>query len=262
METSGPSNTLSRDKPLGGVFLSIIIPAHNEERRLPATMEAVLAFLATQPYTAEVLVVENGSCDRTAEVAEGFAARAGNLRVIREARRGKGLAVRRGMREAAGAFRFLCDADLSMPIEQVNRFLPPLLEGVDVAIGSREAAGSEVIDSPMRRRIGRMFNLLVRMLGLTSLHDTQCGFKCFRASVAEDLFACQRLDGMAFDAEVLFIAQRRGYRLAEVPITWRIDTDSRVKLFQDSLNMAKDLLAIRWNGWRGCYEDRTPPRWD
>ena len=256
METSGLSNASSGANPLGGVFLSIIIPAHNEEHRLGGTLEAVLAFLAAQPYTAEVLVVENGSADRTAEVAESFVPRFGRLRVIREVRRGKGLAVRRGMLEARGEFRFLCDADLSMPIEQVNRFLPPAMEGADVAIGSREAEGSEVVDSFVRRRIGRAFNLFVRILGLTRLRDTQCGFKCFRAAVAQDVFGCQRLDGMAFDAEVLYIAQRRGWRIVEVPITWRIDTDSRVRLFQDSLGMGKDLLAIRWNGWRGYYDGR------
>jgi glycosyltransferase involved in cell wall biosynthesis len=260
LEESSQPNPVSKAKPGGGVFLSIIIPAHNEERRLPGTLEKVLAFLASQPYAAEVLVVENGSADRTAEVAESFAARRHNVRVLREVRRGKGLAVRRGMLEARGEFRFLCDADLSMPIEQVNRFLPPALDGVDVAVGSREAPGSEVIDSPMRRKIGRTFNLFVRMLGLTSLRDTQCGFKCFRAAVAEDVFTRQRLEGMAFDAEVLYVARRRGYRIAEVPITWRIDADSRVRLFQDSLNMGKDLLVIRWNGWRGFYDGQERDR--
>lgn len=260
MEELRQPKRVSKANPGGGVFLSIIIPAHNEALRLPATLEKVVAFLADQPYSAEVLVVENGSSDGTAEVAEAFAVGAGSVRVFREQRRGKGLAVRRGMLEARGEFRFLCDADLSMPIDEVNRFLPPALDGVDVAVGSREAPDSVVIDRPMRRFIGRVFNLIVRMLGLTTLRDTQCGFKCFRAAAARDVFALQRLEGMAFDAEVLFIARRRGYRIAEVPVTWQIDRDSRVRLLQDSLAMGKDLLAIRWNGWRGSYDGQEQSR--
>ena len=247
-----------------GVLLSLVIPAHNEESRIGGTLEQVFGFLASQSYSAEVLVVENGSEDRTYEVAESFCARLptgggqarhGQLRLLREARRGKGLAVRRGMLEARGEFRFLCDADLSMPIEEVNRFLPPALMDVDVGIGSREAAGSVVLDLPRaRRRMGRMFNALVRLLALPGLRDTQCGFKCFRAAAAEEVFSLQRLGGMAFDVEVLWIARHLGYRLEEVPITWRFDADSRVRLVRDSFRMALDLLTIRRNGRRGLYE--------
>ena len=139
-------------KPPGPIFLSIIIPAYNEERRIPAALEKIAAFLATQSFPAEVLVVDNGSDDRTCEVASAFADRLPALQVLREERRGKGLAVRRGMLAARGQFRFLCDADLSMPIEQVLRFLPPQRTGCDVGIGSREAPESEVIDRPLRRQ--------------------------------------------------------------------------------------------------------------
>lgn len=241
------------------IMLSIVIPAHNEETRLPATLERVLGFLSSQPYAAEVLVVENGSQDRTFEIAESFAGGQAGLRVLREADRGKGLAVRRGMLAARGEYRFLCDADLSMPIAEVNRFLPPALADFDVAIGSREAPGAVVIGQPSsRRRIGRAFNALVRLLALPGFRDTQCGFKCFRANAAEDLFRCQRLTGMAFDVEVLWIARHRNYRIVEVPITWRFDPDSRVRVFRDSFRMALELLTIRRNGRRGLYDGVLP----
>ena len=245
------------------IFLSVVIPAHNEQARLPGTLEQVFDFLASQPYSAEVLVVENGSADRTYEVARSFCARHESLRVLREAQRGKGLAVRRGMLEAVGEFRFLCDADLSMPIEEVSRFLPPARVDVDVALGSREAPGSVVLDlPPQRRRMGRAFNALVRLLALPGLRDTQCGFKCFRAAVAEEVFALQRLDGMAFDVEVLWIARHLGYRIEEVPITWRFDADSRVRPVRDSMKMALELLTIRRNGRRGLYDRARLTRGD
>jgi dolichyl-phosphate beta-glucosyltransferase len=236
------------------VFLSIVIPAYNEERRLGGTVEEIFAFLREQPYEAEVLIVENGSRDGTAALAESLAATRPALRVLREPRRGKGRAVRRGMLEARGAYRFLCDADLSMPVAQISRFLPPALTDFDVAIATREAPASEVVGEPAyRRAIGRTFNALVRALLLPGLRDTQCGFKCFRGDVAQDLFARQVLTGMAFDTEVLYIATRRRYRLREVPIRWRFDPDSRVRLLRDSLQMARDLLGIRLRARRGQY---------
>jgi dolichyl-phosphate beta-glucosyltransferase len=241
-------------RPQGDIFLSIVIPAHNEERRLVPTLEKVSSFLRSQPWKAEVLVVENGSADRTFEVAAEYAKGYPELRVLRETARGKGLAVRRGMIEARGRFRFLCDADLSMPIENALRFLPPALENCDVAIGSREAAESNVTEPMRRRRMGRMFNRLVRLLVLPGIRDTQCGFKCFSAAAAEFIFPRQQLTGMSFDVEVLYIARRRGYKIVEVPITWQFDADSRVRLVRDSMRMAADLLTIRRNAARGQYD--------
>jgi len=239
----------------GEPFLSIVIPAHNEERRLGPSLAKVFGFLAGQSYPAEVLVVENGSSDRTFDIASQATSEHPNLRAIRLDRRGKGLAVRRGMLEAAGRYRFLCDADLSMPVENVNRFLPPQLEGVDVAIASRAAPGSVVYDEPaFRKMTARWFNWLTRLVLLPGLTDTQCGFKCFTAEAAEFAFRRQAIDGMAFDAEVLYIARRRGWRIAEVAIPWYFDPDSRGRLFKDSLRMAADLLAIRRNAGRGMYD--------
>ncbi len=236
-------------------FLSIIIPAHNEENRLPPSLEKIDRFLSAQDYTAEVLIVENGSTDATLAVAQVYAEKRPYLRVFQESARGKGLAIRRGMLEAEGQYRFLCDADLSMPIEQVNRFLPPAVSGSTVAIGSREVEGSVRYNEPaFRHLIGRIFNAMVRLFLLPGLQDTQCGFKCFPAEVAEAVFPHQMLTGMSFDAEVLYIARQKGYSIVEIPIDWYFDPNSRVRLVQDSLGMAFDLLVIRRNARRGLYD--------
>jgi dolichyl-phosphate beta-glucosyltransferase len=241
-------------------FLSLVIPAHNEAQRLPPSLDKIDAFLRQQSYTAEVLVVENGSLDKTLEVAQAYARKTPYLRVLHETARGKGLAVRRGMLEARGAYRFICDADLSMPIEQVSRFLPPALDNPAVVIGSREVAGAVRYNEPAYRHlIGRVFNTLVRWAALPGLQDTQCGFKCFRADVADLVFPRQTMVGMSFDVEVLFIARRLGYHIDEVPIDWYFDPDSRVRLVQDSLRMFMDLMTIRRNARQGRYGTALRP---
>jgi glycosyltransferase involved in cell wall biosynthesis len=239
------------------MYLSIIIPAHNEEHRLPPTLKAVNAYLDRQDFESEVLVVENGSQDLTAVVTEAFAADHPRVRLLREHGRGKGLAVRRGMFEAAGEYRFICDADLSMPIEEVAKFLPPALAGYDVAIGSREAPGARRFNEPPYRHIqGRIFSNLVKLFAVPGFEDTQCGFKCFRAEAAEDLFGVQVFNGMSFDVEVLYIACQRGYRVVEVPIDWYYRAESRVSPLADPLRMLRDILRIRRNWARGLYARR------
>ncbi len=203
-------------------------------------------------------MVENGSVDATFTTAKAYEKKMSILRVFQEKNRGKGLAVRRGMLEAAGEYRFLCDADLSMPIEQLSRFIPPVLEKADIAIGSREVSGSRRIGEPgYRHWVGRVFNAMVRWILLPGLQDTQCGFKCIREDVAEVIFPLQTLDGMSFDAEVLYIARRKGFQIQEVAIDWYFDPDSRVRLIQDSLLMAFDLLLIRINAKKGLYGGKT-----
>lgn len=237
-------------------FVSLIIPAHNEERRLPQTLEQVFAFLQRQTYAAEVLVIENGSTDRTFEVARRFTRRYPDLRVVSEAERGKGLAIRRGMKEARGEFRFICDADLSMPIEELNRFLPPACD-CDISIASREAAGAVRYGEPAYRHLtGRVFNFFIRLLVLPGLQDTQCGFKCFRAAVAADVFCYQTLTGWAFDVEILAVARRRGYAITEISIPWYFNPESKVSLWRDSPRMFLDLLTICRNARRGLYDPR------
>ncbi|HSF81181.1 MAG TPA: dolichyl-phosphate beta-glucosyltransferase [Anaerolineales bacterium] len=239
-------------------FLSIIIPAHNEEGRLPAALNQVFAFLKDQAYPAEVVVVENGSTDRTFELACSYQASHPNLRVFQENERGKGRAVRRGMLEACGEYRFMCDADLSMPVDQIALFLPPVLADFDVAIGSREAPGSIRYNEPEYRHLGgRAVNLMIRLLALPGLNDTQCGFKCFRAQVAKDLFQQQTLTGWSFDIELLYIARRRAYRIVEVPISWYFNSESKLNAFQDALIMGLDILKMHLNALIGRYGPRV-----
>lgn len=239
------------------IHLSVIVPAHNEEQRLPQTLELINQYLDLQDYAAEVLVVENGSLDRTLQMAEESARRHARVRVLQEEGRGKGLAVRRGMLEAVGDYRFMCDADLSMPIEQVHRFLPPALGAYDVAIGSREAPGSVRHDEAFHRHWGgRAINLMIRIMALPGLRDTQCGFKCFTAPVAQDLFGSQTLLNFSFDVELLYVARLRQYRVVEVPIDWYFNPQSKVRPLRDALYMLRDILLIRRNAQRGVY---APP---
>lgn len=240
---------------LASPLLSIIIPAHNEQSRLPRTLDEVLAFLGRQEYAAEVLVVENASTDRTGELAEGYAREHKLLRVIRTPERGKGLAVRLGMLAAQGEYRFMCDADLSMPIEEVNRFLPPALADFDVAIGSREVHGAVRYNEPWQRHLGgRLINLAIRFLILPQFQDTQCGFKCFRGGIVPDLFGRQTLNAWSFDVELLFIAGRLSYRVVEIPIDWYYRSESKVNALRDGLRMINDIARIRARGSRGLYD--------
>ena len=235
-------------------FLSIIIPAHNEEQRLPQTLEQVFAYLKTQSYAAEVLVVENGSTDRTFEVATEYSRANPSLRVIREEQPGKGRAVRRGMLEARGQYRFMCDADLSMSIDQLNHFLSPSAQ-TDIAIASREAQGAVRDDEPLYRHLGgRLINLTIRLLILPRLNDTQCGFKCFTAEAAEKIFPHQTLSGWSFDIEILYLARRLGLTIREVPIRWRFHPETKLNAVQDALRMVRDIFRIHANALRGRYD--------
>ena len=235
-------------------FFSLIIPAHNEEHRLPDTLNQVAAYLQAQSYEFEVLVVENCSTDNTLAVAQAFAAQNPQVRVLQNTQRGKGLAVKRGMLEACGEYRFMCDADLSMPITEIGKFIPPALTGYDIVIASREAPGSIRYNEPIYRHLGgRGINLVIRLLALPGLQDSQCGFKCFTARAADDLFRVQTLDGWSFDIELLFVAHMRGYRLTEVPIHWYFQSESKVHAVRDALRMIGDIFTIRRNARRGLY---------
>ncbi len=235
-------------------FLSVVIPARNEEARLPLALGSLFAFLKNQSYPFEVLVVENASSDRTLEIAQKSVSQFPGLRVLHEDLPGKGRAVRRGMLEARGAYRFVADTDFSMPVEEIIRFLPPACE-CDVAIASREAPGAVRYNEPYYRHLsGRVFNLLIRLLVLPGLQDTQCGFKCFRDKVAEDIFRCQTMTGWSFDVELLVVARRHGYTIHEIGIPWTYNRGSRISVFRDSWRMTLDLLAIRGKARRGVYD--------
>lgn len=235
-------------------FLSIIIPAHNEERRLPQTLEQVVTFVNSQPFQAEIIVVENASRDRTLQVAQDFAERYPFIRALHEDLPGKGRAVHKGMYAATGAYRFFADADFSMPVSEISRFIPPAVD-VPIAIASREAPGAVRYHEPPYRHItGRVFNTLIRLLVLPALQDTQCGFKLFRADIAEEVFSRQTLMGWSFDVELLYIASRRGYPILEIPIPWYFNPESKISVLRDSWRMFLDLLAIRRNGREGLYD--------
>jgi dolichyl-phosphate beta-glucosyltransferase len=231
--------------------LSVVIPAFNEAQRLPPTLERIQRHLAGRPGGSEILVVDDGSADATAEVA----ARAGATVLRNEGNRGKGYSVRRGMLHARGARRLMTDADLSTPIEELERLMACMDEGYDVVIASRAMAESRVeVRQPWyRENLGRAFNLVVRALVLPGLQDTQCGFKLFTAAAARDAFAASRLDGFSFDVEALVAARRRGYRIAELPVTWRNDEATRVGMVRGGLAFL-DLLRIRVHAWRGRYD--------
>jgi dolichyl-phosphate beta-glucosyltransferase len=240
---------------LSNPLLSIIIPAYNEEIRLPKTLEQITSFLNTQAYLAEVLVVENGSHDRTLEIARDFSQRFPYVKPLHVDGRGKGLAVKYGMQQATGDYRFICDADLSMPITEVNCFIPPILPVMDIAIASREAPGAIRYNEPLYRHLtGRFFNLVVRVLALPGLQDTQCGFKCFRGAVADEIFPLQTINGWSFDVEVLFIARQRGYKIVEIPVPWYFSPESKVRIFHDLYKVGLDLIAIRRNASNGKYK--------
>jgi glycosyltransferase involved in cell wall biosynthesis len=233
----------------------LIIPAYNEARRLPDTLDRALNYLQSLSFPYELIIVENASEDETLQIARQFANQHSQVRVLHENKRGKGNAVRTGMLVARGEYLFMADADLSMPVEAIGHFLPPVLDNYDVAIGSREIKGSVRYNEPVYRHIGgRMINLMIRLLALPGLHDTQCGFKCFRAAVAEDLFLNQTMSGWSFDVELLYIARMRGYKIVEVPVNWYYRSESKVNPVKDALKMIADILYIRRNARRGMYD--------
>ena len=246
------------NKSNGSLFLTIVIPAYNEERRLAQTLPKVAKFIETQAYEAEVLIVDDGSTDRTAKVVKEFSAQHPLFRLIQVEHGGKGHAIKAGMLQAKGEYAFLCDADLAMPITELPKFLPPQRNGYKIAIGSREIEGAVRYNEPFYRHLmGRVYNGLVKLMAVRGFEDTQCGFKCFHHSVAQDLFAHQTIDGFGFDVELLYVAQKRGYKIIEVPIHWYYQTESKVHPIRDTIRMVQDMITVRQNDWRGVYD--PPP---
>jgi glycosyltransferase involved in cell wall biosynthesis len=235
-------------------YLSILFPAHNEEARLPETLTQVEAFLQQQDFACEVIIIENASTDATLAIAEEYARQHAYARVLHDDLPGKGRAVQKGMLAARGDYRFVCDVDLSMPITEIRRFLPPQSIPFDVAIASREAPGAIRYGEPYYRHlVGRVFNSLVRLLTLPELNDTQCGFKCFTAAAAETLFPRMTIFGWTFDVEILAIARQLKYHIIEVPIPWYYHEHSKIHVLRDSMRMALDLFLIRRNVRQGVY---------
>ena len=237
--------------------LSIVIPAYNESARIERTLERVLACVAAQGWDAEVLVVDDGSADRTAEIVQAWMERAPRLRLVRnEGNRGKGYSVRNGLLQAAGEVVMFTDADLSAPMEEAERLLAAIRNGADVAIGSRWMDRTrQTIHQPLYRRFfGRCFNWVTRMAMGLPFKDTQCGFKAFRREAAQVIFRLQRIERWGFDPEILFIARKLGYDICEVPVTWGHDERSRMSYLRDGMKMLQEMAAIRANSLAGRYD--------
>lgn len=247
----------------------MVVPAYNEAARLPATLERMVAYFCQQPYTWRLIVVDDGSADATAELAQEWAAREACVRVIKNDHRGKAFAVRTGILAADTANVAFSDADLSVPIAEIERLLAALAGGYDVAIGSREGPGAHRYDEPAYRHlIGRVYNWLYSRILLPGIGDAQCGFKAFRTPVARDLFRRMLVYGAdaplvrggmvtGFDTELLFLARRRGYKVAEVGVDWYYGKGTKVRLVHDSLRMFVDVLKILANARTGRYDGET-----
>ena len=244
--------------PQSSHYLSVIIPVYNEADRIADSLEQVDAYLSTQGFRSEIVVVDDGSADATTEVVRRAAARHTGIRLVCLEHQGKGWAVKHGMLAATGEYRLLCDADLSVPIEQVERLLPPRARGVNIAIGSREACGARRHGEPTRRHLmGRLFNALVRCVLFSGVKDSQCGFKCFQGDHATKLFGLQTIRGFAFDVEVIHLARQRNLRIAEIAVDWHYRDSSKVRLLRDSVAMTLDLLRIRWRHRRRYRVERS-----
>jgi len=235
--------------------LSIVIPSYNEELRLPATLKQIAAFLPSLGAETEILVVDDGSKDRTAEVAQSFGSILPNLRVISNGvNRGKGFSVRHGMQEARGRIVLFTDADLSAPIEEAPKLLDALKD-YDVSIGSRALDRSliTVHESRFREFAGIIFNTIVRIILRLPFVDTQCGFKAFRRERCQILFEQQRIERFGFDPELLYLARHHGLRTTEIPVRWGHSPATKVNMFRDSIRMFVDVFTIRWNSLLGRY---------
>jgi len=247
--------------PSTHLHLSVIIPAYNEALRILPYLQAITVYLDRRGLSCEILVVDDGSQDDTAVAVERVAAHNRHIRLIRLPRNsGKGAAVRAGIQAAQGELQLFADADGATPIQELERLEAAMKNGADLAIGSRTLASR---DSRYRVRarlhrtvLGNLFNRIVRLLGIRDINDTQCGFKLFRQSVAQDLFSVARIDGYGFDLELLYVAQRRGYRIAEVPINWTDQPGSKVRVLRDGFRMLGEMLAVRRNHARGLYAAR------
>ena|SRR3989344_7578472 len=232
------------------MHLSIIIPAYNEEKRLPKTLKEIDEYLKRQNFDYEIIVASDGSKDKTAGVVKNLQTQIKNLRLIdNKENHGKGYVTRQGLLEAKGDYRIFTDADNSTSIDQIEKILPEFEKNFDIVIGSRDIKGA-VLDppQPVQRRItGELFKLFRKIvIGLWGIQDTQCGFKGFTKKVVEDVFPKCLIDRFAFDPEILVLAKKKGYKIKEIPVLWKDDPDSKVK-FKSMINMAIDLLKLRWN---------------
>lgn len=236
---------------------SIVIPAYNESARVGATLEKVLAHVAERGWDAEIIAVDDGSRDNTAEIISDYALKNPRLRLLRNpGNKGKGYSIRNGMLHAQGEVVLFSDADLSSPIEEADKLFTAIADGADIAIGSRWLRSDlQTQRQPLHRQLfGRVFNLMLRVtLGLT-FKDTQCGFKAFTRRAASTIFPLQRIERWGFDPELLFLAKMSGFKVAEVPVEWAHREGTRINPLRDGSRMFFEMLTIRWNALRGKYK--------
>jgi len=236
-----------------------VIPAHNESARIPSTLTRLHEYLSHKSFASELIVVSNGSSDRTEDVVRQAANDMHGIELLVIQERGKGIAAKTGVLASKGEIVFLCDADLSMPPEMIDEFLRAM-EGADAVVGSREAPGSRRFQEPwFRHLMGRVFNRFVQAVAVKGVEDTQCGFKAFRREAANALFSAQTVKGWGFDVEILYLAHKFGYLVKELPIDWYFDSDTRVRPAFDTLSMLREVFLIRVRGARGTYELRDAP---
>jgi dolichyl-phosphate beta-glucosyltransferase len=241
---------------------SIVIPAYNEAARIPATLEAVATCVRARGWSAEIVVVDDGSRDRTADVVRAFAAAHPEVRLLQNpGNHGKGYSVRNGLLRSLGEVVMFTDADLSAPIEEADRLFAAIARGADIAIGSRWLERSrQTIRQPLYRRFfGRCFNAVTRAIMGLPFADTQCGFKAFTRAAAQTVCQLQTIDRWGFDPEILFIALKRGYRIEEVPVSWAHDERTRISYLKDGVRMLEDIAIVRWNALRGRYGREVEP---
>ena len=241
---------------------SIVSPAFTESARIPATLEEVVACVRRQGWDAEVIVVNDGSTDRTADVVREFARTAPEVRLLENpGNRGKGYSVRSGLLQALGEIVMFTDADLSAPMEEAERLFAAIAAGADIAIGSRWLEkGRQTHRQPLYRQFfGRCFNAVTRAVMGLPFADTQCGFKAFTRAAAQTVFQLQTIERWGFDPEILFIAIKCGYRVDEVPVSWAHDERSRMSYLKDGMKMLEEIATIRWNALTGRYNKHTEP---
>ena len=236
--------------PKGPVDLSIVIPVYNEERRVGEALRRIQAFMQHKKLDWEILVSDDGSSDNTQSIVEAAIKKRADQKIrflSAPYNQGKGAAVKRGMLEASGKWLLMTDVDLSAPIKEVDRLIAALNDGADVAIGSRAIRenGCDVQQSFIRKFSGRVFNWITQSFFLRGFLDTQCGFKCFKAEAAKELFRNQTLNGFCFDVEILYLANQKKFRIKEVPVMWRENVGSKVKLSTHSIAMLKELFYLR-----------------